>query len=276
MNDESYRFKVGEFECVALNDGNVTYTADKFFGHAPAERVQQALSERRIPPDKIPSPYTCLAINTGREWVLLDTGAGSFFPTTGNLTERLRAAGIDPAEIATVVLTHGHPDHLGGNVDAEGQPVFPRARYVLCRQDWEHFVDHGDPEQDIFARIAQAQLLPIRSRVDPVESNAEITPGIQLVPAPGHTPGQVAVLLASGSEQLLYISDVVLHELHLRHADWYPVYDVDRDLAGATKRHLFDRAAADRTLVHAFHFPFPGLGHVVQKGNGWEWQPVRA
>jgi glyoxylase-like metal-dependent hydrolase (beta-lactamase superfamily II) len=270
----AHRFKLGAFDCVALNDGDATYTAARYFAHAPQDQVQAKLAERRIEPERIPSPYTCLAVNTGRQWVLLDSGAGTYSKTTGNLPERLRSAGVDAADIDTVVVTHGHPDHLGGNVDAENRPAYPNARYVISRDEWAYWMDQMEPQQNRHAQFAHQQLLPIRRHLDLVESDAEVLPGIRLVPAPGHTPGQVAVHLASGNQQLLYVTDVILHELHLIQPDWYPVWDVDREQSGQTKRRLFDWAAADGLLVHAFHFPFPGLGYVKNRGNGWEWQPV--
>jgi glyoxylase-like metal-dependent hydrolase (beta-lactamase superfamily II) len=134
MESGSFRFKIGEFECVAVSDGALNYPPESFFANVPLERVEEALRERNLPTAQIMTPYTCLFINTGEHRVLVDTGAGDLgahatevFPgldhstsVTGLLPENLRAAGIRPQEIDTVIITHAHPDHVGGTLDETG------------------------------------------------------------------------------------------------------------------------------------------------------------
>jgi glyoxylase-like metal-dependent hydrolase (beta-lactamase superfamily II) len=279
MPQDTYRFSIGKFECVAVNDGTYYYTAAQYFPNAPADALAPALAAHGLDPARIASPYTCLVVDTGANLVLVDTGARGLAPGVGGLLDRLRAQGIAPVSVDTVILTHGHPDHIGGNTDGAGRLAFPNARHVMWRSEWDYWTDEaalaGLPA--VFSDCARKNLGPLRDRIALVEREEEIVPGIRALAAPGHTIGQMALAIASGGDELLYISDAATHPLHLEHPDWYTVWDVDTALALRSKRRLFDLAATERTLVLAFHFPpFPGLGHVVARGDGWEWQPVAA
>jgi len=131
-----------------------------------------------------------------------------------------------------------------------------------------------DEHLKILRTLALNNLLPIQGQLDLVDRETEIVPGIRAVAAPGHTPGHMALAISSGGEQLLVIADAVLHPIHLEQPEWYAVVDFIPEQAVATRRRLLNRAAAEKALVLAFHFPFPGLGHVVQKGEGWQWRPI--
>jgi glyoxylase-like metal-dependent hydrolase (beta-lactamase superfamily II) len=288
MSDESYRFDVGAFQCILVKDGVVAYPqpAQMFFANAPKERLEQVLREHNLDPmrwDEYVSPYPSLLISTGGHRVLVDTGAGSLHPTTGKLLPNLRAEDVVPEDIDTVILTHCHRDHIGGTIGGEGRPAFPNARYVMWRDEWEFWAaaepDWGsaqlaEPIKQRMLAFAREKLPPIRGQLDLVDREEEIVPGVSAVPAPGHTPGHMAVAVVSGFAQLLYISDTAIHPIHVEQPDWYSVFDLAPDQAVASRRQLLQRAAAERALVHGFHFPFPGLGHVVQAGDAWAWQPI--
>jgi glyoxylase-like metal-dependent hydrolase (beta-lactamase superfamily II) len=253
------------------------YLLQNFFANVPKEKVEAILQQRNLPIDYITTPYTYLYINTGQHQVLIDMGAGALGPHTGKLLQNMQAANIDPGDIDTVIITHAHPDHIGGTLDDQGRPVYSNAHYFIWKEEWDFWSSEiafaKAPEPHV--KIARQKLEPIEDRLTPVDQESEILPGIRVIAAPGHTPGHMVVSISSGNEQLLYASDTVLYPLHLEHPDWIPIYDILPEKAAASKRRIFDLAAETKTLVIGQHFPpFPSLGHVVKQGEGWQWQPI--
>ena len=206
--------------------------------------------------------------------MLVDTGADGLDPNTGRLLRNLQAVGIGTGDIDTVILTHGHPDHIGGNTDAEGKPTFPKARYVMWKEEWNFWTSGQaetlDEHEECFA-FARKNLLPIQQQLDLIDHEAEIVPGIRAVAAPGHTSGHMAVAISSKGKQLLCISDAFIHPIHIEHPEWHAAIDMAPEQLMNTRRLLLNKAATEKALMLAFHFPFPGVGHVVrreQDGNG--------
>jgi glyoxylase-like metal-dependent hydrolase (beta-lactamase superfamily II) len=291
MEAGSFRFEIGEFECVSVSDGALNYPPESFFANVPLERVEKALRERNLPTAQIMTPYTCLFIDTGEHRVMVDTGAGELgahaaqmFPdldhstsATGLLLENLRTAGIEPSEIDTVIITHAHPDHVGGMLDEEERLVFSDARYFISQNEWDFWnSDDAMAKAPTFmVDTARRNLDPLEDRLTFVDDTSEIVPGVRSVATFGHTPGHMALSIVSGGKRLLHVSDAVLYPLHLGHPEWTPVFDMLPEQASASKHRIFDLAADENALVFAHHFPpFPNLGHVRKQEQGWRWQPI--
>ncbi len=284
MNTETFRFKVGKIGCIAVSDGTMAYAnpARVLFANAPSDRLALVLRAYHIELEQWGewiSPFICLLIRTGEHCVLVDTGVGKvdFAPNAGKLLHNLQTVGVTPDNINVVLLTHGHTDHLGGITDPSGKVVFANARFVMWRQEWEFWhsetglaFDEGD------ALHARRKLAPLAGRLDLIDRETEIVPGVHAFLALGHTPGHMAVSVVSGSEQLLYIGDLVGHPIHLEQPDWNILYDYRPDLAVRSRRQLIDRAVAEHALILAYHFDFPGVGYVSCQQGELKWQPIAA
>ena len=291
MDSGSYRFHVGAFACAALSDGAFNYPLETLFANVPVAQVQLALRQQNLALDQMTTPYTCLFINTGDQRVLIDTGAGNLgalaahvYPTvnhattvTGTLVGNLKAIGIQPADIDTVVITHAHPDHVGGTLDSRGELMFANATYFIHPTEWDFWMSetalaHAPPPM---VQIARSNLAPLENRLACVTDGTDIVPGIRVMATPGHTPGHIALAITSAGTTLLHIADVVLSPLHLEHPTWVPSFDMAPHEAATSKRRICDHAAQEHALVFAHHFPpFPNVGQVVKYGEGWQWQPL--
>ena len=150
----------------------------------------------------------------------------------------------------------------------------------MWKDEWDFWTSEQAEEKldehvrEVLLRVARKNLPPIQDRLDLIEREGEIVPGVQAITAPGHTPGHIALAISSEGEQLLCISDAVLHPIHLEQPEWFAVVDLDPEQVVATRHRILNRSANDKVLVLAFHFPFPGLGYVIDKGEGWQWQPI--
>ena len=249
-----HRQVIGEAELIALSDGGINYPAAMIYGNVPPEDATRF----NLPERQLFVPYTLLLVRMGRNLVLCDVGAGDLgnpgdqaFPGLDHRTSRtnllvpsLLAAGIKPEEIGTVLITHAHPDHVGGMLDAEGRLVFPNAHYYVARQEWDYWMS-ADPSvvrakalrehlEQLIA-IASRALHAIAGHVTLVEGDEEVMPGICFEPTPGHTPGHLMVTIAAGGQTVYNISDVVVHPLFIEHPEWAADIDMDAGQADAAR-----------------------------------------
>lgn len=283
----SHRFQVGNLWCAVLSDGYAAYPASWCFPNADRVELAEALVHRGAAHDQVISPYTCLLVESGREVVLADAGLGNGSNTSGAILARLEMAGIRPRDVDTVVFTHAHPDHIGGALDGRNprapRPMFPNARYVMAEAEWDFWTSAhmdlgglrvGDDVKQAMHLTARRCLPVLRHQVELIGGETELVPGVRAIPAPGHTPGHLALLVSSGGRQLLNLGDAATHPLHLEHLEWENGFDLDPSRALATRRSLLERAAAEQMRVMAFHFPFPSVGRVAANSKGgWEWSP---
>jgi glyoxylase-like metal-dependent hydrolase (beta-lactamase superfamily II) len=209
-----YRFKVGGFTVTTVHDGFRTMPVMGFVLNAPLEEVQRVLAESFLPGDTYFNIYTATVVDTGRHLVVFDTGngpqpAGS---TAGRMAENLRAAGIDPARVTHVVLSHFHGDHISGLTDAQGAAAYPNAEVVVPEAEWRFWTDLGNearsPERQRanFANT-QRRFAPYNGRVRQIADGAEAVPGVRAVAAYGHTPGHTCFHIADGADQMMFLAD---------------------------------------------------------------------
>jgi glyoxylase-like metal-dependent hydrolase (beta-lactamase superfamily II) len=287
QNPGVYRQKIGSFEVTALYDGTWFRKIDETFvrNAGPAE-VNKALTDSFLQPGIVPTSFTALLVNTGSKLVLLDAGTGGQLgPSTGHLPGALAAAGIKPDAIDAIAISHFHFDHINGIKDKDGRKVFANAEIHVSAPEWAFWMDDANmnaaPEamRTLFLN-ARRIFRDIAPEVRRFEPGAEIAPGIVSIAAYGHTPGHTAFMVNSGSQSLLVLGDTTNHPwLFARHPHWQGSFDMDGNMAVENRRRMLDRAAADRLLVHGYHFPFPATGHVVKTATGYEvvpvmWQPI--
>lgn len=282
------KYTIGDFECAIVSDGSFAYPTPRqvFFANADQDELTTALDRHGIDAeawDTYVSPYPCLVIQTGDHTVLVDTGGGELGDHTGKLRTNLRAVGINMADIDTIILTHIHPDHVGGNLTDDGDPIFPNAQYLVSDPEYEFWLNEPDlsslqlPDhiKEAMITFAEEQMRPLDDTLDrlPNEST-EIVPGIQTIPAPGHTPGHVAIEVHSRNETLLHLVDLVFLPIHIERPEWYTAFDLDPETVVKSRQRLLKRATEKGSLVMAHHFPAPGLGRVRATKTGYEWVPV--
>lgn len=281
-----HKMSLGDIKCTLLYDMDFVYRGQDFFRNVDEEILVRELIECGQALERIPSPYIGLLLEYESNKILIDTGVGYMeetqeingqqFKLEGRLQKLLRRVGVDGHDITHLILTHFHPDHIGGVYSSDGQLLYPNAKIYAHADEWEYWMGGKSSQQpSIFRYFINENIAPLKDEnIYLVGMNEEeIVKGVRLIKTPGHTPGHLSVALQSQGEQLLYISDTWLHPLHIRHLDWETVYDLDQDLARKSRIFMLEEAYNNNMLVQSFHFPFPGLGHVDKVKDGWTWVP---
>lgn len=279
------RFGLGDFEVTSILDARIVRDglSSSHGGNASASEVQAITRSNRIAADRYEHPFTPSLINTGDALILFDTGIGSLqreyeqfrgrLPD-GLLAQRLSYAGYSAADIDVVVITHGHPDHIGGLME-DGRPVFPNARYVFGATEFDYWT-RGDVREarkfnrELFLRVA----VPLAERATFIKPGDEIAPGIHAVDAAGHSAGMLAYLIESKGQRILNWADTCSHfVVSVQRPEIHADVDDDKEKAVATRKRILDMAATDEMFVLGFHMPFPGLGSVERTATGYRWVP---
>lgn len=282
-----YRHAVGEIELLSVTDGSNTFARrDDFVSNIPPATVARALHEAFFPTDAITLTFTPAVVKTQGQLVVIDTGLGeaAFRQSRGvggQFHTNLAAAGHSAAAVDKVLITHFHADHIGGLVTADGKPAFPNAEIWVSDAEYGFWMDSTQmaraTSESMKANFERARRIfgILGNSVKQFQPNAEVAPGVTALATHGHTPGHTSFVVASGTDKVLIQGDATTHPaLFIRHPGWHGATDMDPVLAEKTRRTLYDKAVAERLLVHGFHFPFPALGHLVRDGDGYRMVPV--
>lgn len=282
-----YRFKLGAFEVTNILDAGAVIDGPwPIVGEdRDPEEIAQLMRDSLLPEKRFRPGFTPTLVNTGKELVLFDTGNGAngFVPRPhgGWLAQMLRTAGILPEQIDLVVLSHAHPDHLGGILE-DGKPLFAKARYVVGAMEFDFWANDErlaaapDGNEYKSAVLFRDNLLPLAEQTTFLKPGDAVIPGITAVAAHGHTPGHLAFHIESEGRQLLFWGDCAHHEVaSLAHPEWHAFFDMDKEAGARTRRRIYDMAATDRIPVTGYHTSFPSLGFVERRpAGGYRWLPA--
>ena len=284
MKDDVVKCKIGKIQCTIFRDLMFKYQAKDYFVNASQEELEPSLRKFNVTADNIPSPFISVLLQQGDKKILIDTGMGfsekplvfrgNSYVMKGRLRQLLQQENVKLNDITDVIITHFHPDHIGGLFTEENKLNFPNAKFHIHNDEWTYWHSaSSDNQPALFKHFIEKNITPLKNlNLNLIKGDfVNILNGITAVKADGHTPGQIALIIHSGKTQLLYISDAFLHPLHMERLDWQTNYDLDHQKAKQSRIKLLELAHKDNMLINAFHFDFPGLGRINKSQSGWIW-----
>jgi glyoxylase-like metal-dependent hydrolase (beta-lactamase superfamily II) len=283
-----YRYKIGTHEITVLTDGvNAGPLPDTLVTNIQKPQVQAALTAAHMDPNVFFNPYTPILINTGSKLVLVDSGNGEAAyqrsnGAVGQLLGNLAAAGVDPKDIDTVVISHYHGDHVNGLLRADNSLTFPNAEILVPAEEHKFWMDDGQMSraapgrmEDLFKNNRRVFQGDVIKRLRTYEWDKEVAPGVLAVATNGHSWAHTSFVVSSNNAKVFVQSDVThVPFLFARNPGWHAFVDQDGPKAEATRRRVYDMLVADKMMVQGYHYPFPGLAHVEKDGNGYRVIPI--
>lgn len=276
-----YRMMLGDFEITALNDG-VFGLDTKNMVIDPHPPKAAALLAQAFEPRVLAISVNAFLVNTGSQLVLIDTGAATLFgPTLGKLLTNLQASGYRPEQVDMILITHMHPDHIGG-LSLDGTRVFANATVYAERREADFWLNPAalaaaPPDRRDFFKGAAAAIQPYAaaSRFKTFSGASDIAPGIRSIPAPGHTPGHTVYAIESRGQTLMVWGDLT-EIAAVQFVAPQVTIAFDSDPAATVRSRMRAHADAARSgyLIACSHLPFPGIGHLRAAGAGYDWIPV--
>jgi len=262
-------FQMGDFTVTTLLDGSLPRDGAQeiFGGGASDEDFAKVSADNFISPDVAQFFFTPTLVNTGAEMVLFDTGLGQ-----GGIQAALADAGVTPDQIDIVVLTHMHPDHIGG-MTTDDAPTFPNARYITAASEYDFWAaqEAGNRVGDLVA----AKVTPLAEKMTFIEDGGDVVSGVTAMAAFGHTPGHMVYHLESNGQRLILTADLANHYVwSFAHPEWEVRFDMDKAAATESRRNVLGLLAADKVPMIGYHMPFPAAGYVESRGDGFRFVPV--
>ena len=274
-----YRFKLGAFEGTVVWDGYIHHGYEGIYPNAEPAEMARLQCEFLLPADHIPMDLNPVVMNTGDKLFLIDAGMGQtvqwFGDKMGHLMASLSAAGINPADIDAVLMTHLHPDHAYGLILPDGSPSFPNADIYCTDVDWTEWTNPENLKLNSFRSPWTGGVLdaikPYLSRIKTFKAGATLFPGVSTFTVAGHAAGMCAYIFESENEKVVFTGDVCHHQVYDPvHPEWFfhMDYDTDPQQGADAKMAIFKKVVAEGLRYHGYHFPYPGLGQIVDIGDG--------
>jgi glyoxylase-like metal-dependent hydrolase (beta-lactamase superfamily II) len=277
-----FRLAVGDYEVTALFDGYNDLSPNLLKGLSPSQ-IRALLARRSIETPGVQTAFNAFLINTGKNLILVDTGAGQCIgETAGMLSANMKAAGYQPEQVDTILLTHMHLDHVCGLVDKQHQAIFANATVYAAKPEADYWLDPNAiaraPEAAReFFKIPQESTAPYiaAGRFKTFTPGESPVAGVTTTLETGHTPGSTTYQFTSKGQSILFIGDLV-HDLAVQfeHPEVSISFDSNATQAIASREQVFKAVAANKTWVSAAHLPFPGTGHIVAEGKHFQWVPA--
>jgi glyoxylase-like metal-dependent hydrolase (beta-lactamase superfamily II) len=275
-------FNLGDMKITVIDDGSFSMGVGMFGSNVPTAQVGELLKSYGLSSDKAEMPLQVMLVETEGVRLLIDTGLGDSTMhgsdvDNGRLVQSLHTLGLTADDIDIVLLTHGHPDHVGG-LTLQGERVFKQAQHYIPDIEfafWTQKPDSAPAQLREMIKECRLHLLPVAHGMRSYSDGDEIAPGVFAVAAPGHTHGHYAVRLESQGQSLLHLVDAAVHYIAgLEKPDWTVGADLDKPLAIQTRYKLLSQAADEKLLIAGYHFPFPGVGVIKRLGDGFRYVPV--
>lgn len=284
-----YTMNIGKIEAVVISDGHlcVNPVQAEFAQRIDSTKVAQTLQNRFAPSSEVDLAMNILLLSFENRLVLIDAGAGYVFGSeSGRLAENLRYARITPEKITDIVLTHAHPDHIGGLTDEGGNLLFPDAEIYLARKEYDFWMSPTPDfskstmtdrkHMEMLVDVAQKNIRSITNKLHLFQNDEKLFECLQAIPAPGHTPGHTILRIHSGNEEIYHIADVVHSEIiSFEHPEWIYNSDTDYKEGIENRKKILEQLSNSGSLFFAYHLPWPGLGYVKSTTDGYEWVQKR-